>query len=82
MKGTQILIIQIVLFACLIFTFYHANKSKIVSQADKSAIAVLSILILGLQDKMKLLIWGIAVGVNLLVKLLISKKKEAHGKPT
>lgn len=80
MNVQTVLVIQIVLFLALVYVLYKISKRDGATIMDKSLVTILSILILGLSDKFKLLFWGVAVSVIYLIKLLISKKRETNGK--
>lgn len=75
-----ITVIEGMLCLCLAYTYYYISKKGTATNIDKGIVTLLSVLILALSDKFKLLFWGAAVGIIYLIKLIISKNKETHGR--
>ena len=69
-------IIEIILFIILLYTFYKVSVSSNVSNFSKWVLTFSSVGILFLADKVKLLVWICAVGVLLLIKHFTTKRQK------
>lgn len=81
MSEKWVVILQVILFIGLLISYYYVSVNNKDKPFMKWAIAGLSISILFLSDKLKLLLFGVSVGVLWIIKHFTTKK-ENNGRAT